>query len=226
MADRVCSIDDCGKKVRPRGTLCHGHYAAKRRNDPNRPRCNEPNCDRALHAKGICQYHYERATPERRESHRKASLKYAREHQEQNTASYREWIVANRDQARATRREWMRKWRAENPEVAAQIVRDWAAANPERWAQLRRASANKRRALKQNTQTEPVDLAVVLAQHGLWCHICSGGIEPGDLHFDHVVPLSKGGPHTYDNIRPAHSWCNLKKAAKVPASASAEMTRR
>jgi len=40
-------------------------------------------------------------------------------------------------------------------------------------------------------------------------------IEPPDLHFDHVIPLSKGGPHTYDNIRPAHSWCNMRKGTKL-----------
>lgn len=214
MADRVCSVDDCGKKVRPRGTLCSGHYADKRRSDPNRPRCIEPDCDRALHAKGLCQYHWSQ-TPERRESHRQASLRWSRSNKDRDAENTRSWIAANKEKARELRRNWMRKWRAENPEAARQAFRAWQEANPERWAQLSRAGALKRKALKASTQTEPVDLALVLAEHGLWCHICSDPIEPTDLHFDHVIPLSKGGPHTYDNIRPAHSWCNLRKGTKL-----------
>ncbi len=225
MADRRCSIDDCGKKTVPRGTLCSGHYAAKRRNDPNRPRCTEPDCGRAVYAKKQCQYHYSQ-TPERQESHRQASLRYWQGNKEKCTENTKAWIAANKDRARELRRNWMRGWRARDPEAARQVFQAWKEANPERWRQLNLAVAHKRRAQKRNTQVEPVDLAVVLAEHGPWCHICEEFIEQGDLHFDHVIPLSKGGPHIYDNIRPAHSWCNLKKAAKVPASASTEMTRR
>lgn len=48
------------------------------------------------------------------------------------------------------------------------------------------------------------------------CHICTCDIESlADLHFDHVVPLAKGGTHTADNIRPAHALCNLRKSDKV-----------
>jgi len=33
------------------------------------------------------------------------------------------------------------------------------------------------------------------------------------LHIDHVMPLSKGGPDTLENVRPAHGSCNVKKQA-------------
>jgi 5-methylcytosine-specific restriction endonuclease McrA len=216
MAERVCGIDDCGKRTVSTGVpLCSGHYAAKRRNDPNRPRCIEPDCDRAaVYAKGICQYHYSQ-TPEQRESHRQASLQWARNNKERGAANTNAWIAANKEKAREHRRNWMRKWRARDPEAARRAFKAWQEANPERWRQLSRAGALKRKALKASTQTEPVDLARVLAEHGLWCHICTDQIEPPDLHFDHVIPLSKGGPHTYDNIRPAHSWCNLRKGTKL-----------
>lgn len=32
---------------------------------------------------------------------------------------------------------------------------------------------------------------------------------------DHVYPLSKGGSHTWDNVRLAHWWCNTLKSDKV-----------
>ncbi len=75
---------------------------------------------------------------------------------------------------------------------------------------VRRESAEPRPA--------PVDYAAVLAEHGMHCHICDAPItSPGDLHFDHVIPLSKGGPHARENLRPAHARCNLRKGARVPA---------
>ena len=45
------------------------------------------------------------------------------------------------------------------------------------------------------------------------CQYC--GIET-DLTFDHVVPRSKGGKTTWDNVVAACSPCNLKKANKLP----------
>jgi len=41
------------------------------------------------------------------------------------------------------------------------------------------------------------------------CQICKEKIEdPRDLTIDHIVPLSKGGAKTDDNLQAAHRWCN------------------
>lgn len=34
------------------------------------------------------------------------------------------------------------------------------------------------------------------------------------FHVDHLVPLSKGGSDTLENVRPTHAVCNLRKNAK------------
>jgi 5-methylcytosine-specific restriction endonuclease McrA len=31
------------------------------------------------------------------------------------------------------------------------------------------------------------------------------------LHIDHLIPISKGGSDTLENVRPTHALCNLKK---------------
>lgn len=72
------------------------------------------------------------------------------------------------------------------------------------------------RARKAATQTEPVDFAAILARDGMWCYLCETDIPSlDDLHFDHVRPLSKGGPHTEANIRPTHALCNQRKGARL-----------
>lgn len=54
------------------------------------------------------------------------------------------------------------------------------------------------------------------------CHLCN---ELIDRHLrgeswwratlDHVIPLSKGGTHTYDNVKAAHWFCNMEKGDKL-----------
>lgn len=92
--------------------------------------------------------------------------------------------------------------------------RDWSRRNPERC----REHTNKRRALKLQSMTEPVDHGRILEEHGMICHICTIEIDSlSELHFDHVIPLSKGGSHSHENIKPAHAFCNLSKGAKLTA---------
>lgn len=44
-------------------------------------------------------------------------------------------------------------------------------------------------------------------------YILVGGEYPS---IDHVVPLSKGGTHTWDNVHLAHKRCNMAKGNKYP----------
>jgi len=48
------------------------------------------------------------------------------------------------------------------------------------------------------------------------CQYC-GGFE--DLTFDHVIPRSRGGQTTWDNVVAACSACNLRKGGKSPGEA-------
>lgn len=38
---------------------------------------------------------------------------------------------------------------------------------------------------------------------------------------DHIIPLSKGGTHTYNNVQLAHYICNSKKSDKILADKKA-----
>lgn len=69
-----------------------------------------------------------------------------------------------------------------------------------------------------NFDSDTIIYDKVFNDNGCVCHLCG---EPIDMSLrfphsmsatiDHVVPLSKGGTHTYDNIRPAHLSCNSRK---------------
>lgn len=57
------------------------------------------------------------------------------------------------------------------------------------------------------------------------CHICKKLIDRtlrGDhwwrATLDHIIPLSKGGTHTYDNVAACHWRCNMVKGNKLTLS--------
>lgn len=82
----------------------------------------------------------------------------------------------------------------------------------------------KRKALKQKAFVEVVEIEVVFARDNGICWLCGEDVNPllkwpnhGYATLDHVIPLSKGGKHSYDNIKLAHMSCNCKKGAKLVA---------
>jgi 5-methylcytosine-specific restriction endonuclease McrA len=51
------------------------------------------------------------------------------------------------------------------------------------------------------------------------CYLCKKPIDPRKrcpdwraATIEHVIPLSAGGTHTWDNVVPAHAKCNFTKA--------------
>lgn len=94
-------------------------------------------------------------------------------------------------------------------------------------------AARRRRARIRNAGYDYYTIEQVLDTYGTDCHICGTPIDlmhsrnpldPGwleSLHIDHYVPISKGGPDTLANVRPAHGKCNIRKGATLPDSAIA-----
>lgn len=74
---------------------------------------------------------------------------------------------------------------------------------------------HRRRARKKMTRWGRVSYHRLLQSYGMLCHICDGWIADGDLSFDHVIPLARGGSHTEDNIKPAHLVCNVRKNQRL-----------
>lgn len=49
------------------------------------------------------------------------------------------------------------------------------------------------------------------------CQYCDQRFHPQDLTFDHVIPRSRGGRTTWENVVTSCSACNLSKGNKMPA---------
>lgn len=92
---------------------------------------------------------------------------------------------------------------------------------------LRSGSSHRRRAARFGCRYEPVSKRKVFERDGWRCYLCgcetpkelSGTKDPRAPELEHVVPLSKRGPHSYDNVRCACRSCNRRKGARSPAVA-------
>lgn len=73
----------------------------------------------------------------------------------------------------------------------------------------------KRRAMKFTTIVEDVSRDEIIARDGQDCYLCGEWVSIREMTFDHVVPLSKGGTHTPENVKLAHRGCNSRKGAKL-----------
>jgi len=150
-------------------------------------------------------------------------------HAERLAKYYKEWRAANPDLANAFNRAWVKA----HPEAKAATQRRYREAHPDRTLAHQRAykAANRahvnlmatkhqatRRAREYGATISETDYAAILLRDGMVCHICTGVIESmADLHFDHIVPLSKGGPHVASNISPSHALCNMRKGSRLTA---------
>lgn len=130
------------------------------------------------------------------------------------------WYAANKDRIRQQRAAS----RAANPERDRQRNAAWYAAHPEQNRQHNAAY----RARKRGATIGTVSHATILRRDGWVCHICGDFISPDELTFDHVVPLAKRGPHSNDNISPAHHRCNSAKRDRtdVPSAAPPRIKQR
>lgn len=103
-------------------------------------------------------------------------------------------------------------FREAHPEIVRARNQAWRLANPLKAKQ----GYTRHRARKRQATMGEVNYERILARDGYHCYICDRPVRPDDIHFDHVIPLSRNGPHSEDNIKVTHSVCNLRKGAHLP----------
>lgn len=150
-------------------------------------------------------------------------------------AASRQWRAENKDRVaglnqefyktnRAERLAYHRRYRQTNKERIKQLMSKFRRERPDyhrnymrRWAQENvdkiRAKDNARRVFKMDRSDTftAAEWQALKARYNYTCLRC-GRREPEiKLTVDHVVPISKGGAGTIDNIQPLCKPCNSAK---------------
>ncbi|MFN6515063.1 MAG: HNH endonuclease [Nostoc sp. CreGUA01] len=95
-----------------------------------------------------------------------------------------------------------KKWEVRSPSIVLQVPEHirLTTGNPERHWKV--PPVNRREVLKRDNHT---------------CQYCGSGKR---LTLDHVIPRSKGGQHSWDNVVTACERCNSTKSDRLPHEAS------
>lgn len=88
---------------------------------------------------------------------------------------------------------------ARGPGRAAKAARDAA-----RFALTRGAS-----------HAERFTLDEIYERDGRTCSLCRKPVDRQQATMDHIIPVTKGGPHTRANVKLAHRGCNTRKGNRL-----------
>lgn len=127
------------------------------------------------------------------------------------------WYPANFEKISARQKENYAKDREAKKAQAAQ----WARDNRERRRLISRNYQHRRRA-KEAEGISTKELGNWYKEQERLCYWC-GTTEAEQWSIDHVVPLSKGGKHEYDNLVIACMPCNTLKGSKDPEDFAIEI---
>ncbi len=149
---------------------------------------------------------------------------------DERRAQDRQYQAAYRERVPEKLRENQRRWRAAHGDEIRERERLHRIANAERFkatqaryfqrhpersrALQAERSARRRLRIIEGTEGRVSYVAILARDQGI-CHICKLAVATGDLHFDHIIPIARGGKHSTDNIAMSHSWCNLSKHTKL-----------
>ena len=123
--------------------------------------------------------------------------------------SYSRWRKSHRDSEIQRLREWYWANREHSLSYAKEYShRDWDKTK----ALLKRSRAKRRARLQGVTRPETtlsrIEWESLIVAYDGRCAYCGNKSE---LTQDHIVPISKGGQHTMENIAPACHSCNSSK---------------
>ena len=117
---------------------------------------------------------------------------------------------------RRRERGYFAQYYRENKEHILAYTREYYRQDPERklvWTRNRQAII-----AGATIGHVPPDIKEILRkeQEGM-CGICNTLVLDGDsVHVDHIIPITRGGPHTVANLQYTHGSCNDQKNNKLP----------
>lgn len=119
----------------------------------------------------------------------------------------------------------LRQYRADNPDLMRRLDRERYEREREQRIAYAIDAVHRRRALLATVPCDKgITIKALVKKHGAKCYYCrcnlvmtrADGREylPNKATIEHLDPISRGGTHTWDNVRPACWQCNIRKNAK------------
>lgn len=124
---------------------------------------------------------------------------------------------AGTEAARFGRRLWLAVVRVFRALGVAECRRHgWQETVDRRCGACLQLKALKRQKMLERRFVERVTIRELFVRSGGVCYLCGEKVIGKDATIDHVVPIAKGGEHSYANCRLAHRLCNSIKRDTGP----------
>ena len=123
-----------------------------------------------------------------------------------------------RKRLQESRPKTLKKFRNNHPNYDSEWARKNNYKAQKAWKLRNKGRVNgyvaARYAKLHTTKIERIDYSQVIEQANGVCGICGGELYP-PVEIDHIIPLSKGGTHTRDNLQASHAQCNRSKHTRI-----------
>lgn len=161
-----------------------------------------------------------------RADNRERNRRYRERDREGYNARWRAWAAENKGRihgyyaanAEVVKERSRRRYEENREELLKQMSerqRERLQSDPE-FYQSKLDAWQKRRALKlANGPVDDIDRRAVWGRDSGLCTICGGFVPFGEMELDHIVPLSQGGTHTWNNVQTACVRCNRSKGPRI-----------
>jgi 5-methylcytosine-specific restriction endonuclease McrA len=134
------------------------------------------------------------------------------------------WKSKNPEKAKQSKQNWcinnqeyFKEWKKQNPNWD----RDWRINNADKIRMYSRQNRIKRRLLLKNVKSESYTLEEIYIRDEGMCMLCFTNVAINAKEManrpsiDHIIPLSKGGDDTLNNVQLAHFGCNSRKGNRI-----------
>lgn len=185
-----------------------------------------------------CKRESDKRSYEKNKEKRKANMKkYYNENKEKFLVDCKKYREENKEKIAECKKEWARKnrerksnqeraWREKNAKQNREMKKKWYRLNRDRVY----SNLLKRRSQKHFVRFEGIRRKELLDRDNWECQCCGvkvhdksyGGNEHRELwdddrkaHIDHIIPISKGGDSTPENLQVLCRTCNLSKRDKT-----------
>jgi hypothetical protein len=186
--------------------------------------------------RGISSKERYKRNPEKKKEHRRKKYRenidreneYNREYRANNKEKRKEYAKRKYKENPQAVVEAFTKWKAENPErhkeTQKKYKEEWRKNNPELYKQNALKNYHIRLARKKNVDVDDISVQDIIRRDGIKCYICEKVTNPDAAQHDplkteleHVIPLCRGGGHTWENLKISCFRCNrLKNYRNTP----------
>lgn len=166
-------------------------------------------CSVCKESKALSEFHANKNRPNGRTVTCKScagirSKTWAKENRSRVNECYRKNYALNLEDSRRKRRERVRKWETNNPEKKKEAQRNYHLNHPEK----RRLAEHKRRTVKEANGVFYILEKEIKSLLSTPCANC-GTLD--NITLDHVIPISRGGRHSFGNLQALCKSCNSSK---------------